>query len=135
MKRKISVSIAKMSKAVMSRKGLLNQSLFTVVILWSTILLFSRANVLAQQTEPTEEEQEVDLDSLDEELGEQSDDKSDNTEKLLPMNTALVEIKRNPALILIALAVLMPLSTLLLPLERMRKGRRSQSRRNIKTNS
>jgi hypothetical protein len=135
MKRKISVSIAKMSKAVMSRKGLLNQSLFTVVILWSTILLFSRANVLAQQTEPTEEEQEVDLDSLDEELGEQSDDKSDNTEKLLPMNTAFVEIKRNPALILIALAVLMPLSTLLLPLERMRKGRRSQSRRNIKTNS
>ena len=121
--------------AVMRRKGLLNQPLLTLVVLWSMILLFPCANLLAQQIESAEEEeQEVDLDALDEELGEQSEGKLDSAEKLLPMNTAMVEIKRYPALALIAFAILIPLSTLLLPLERMRKSRRTRSRQNKKTN-
>lgn len=119
----------------MIRKRLLNQIFFALVVTLSAFLLFSRANVMAQQADPAEEEQEVDLDSLDEDLDQQSEDKSANEEKFLPMYSTSVEVKRHSALALVALAALMPLSTLLFPLDRMRKGGRPQSRRNRKTNS
>jgi len=119
----------------MSDRSLLNQSFLPVVVIGSTILLLSCATVYAQQAASVDEEQEVDLDSLDEELGEQSQDKSNNKEKFLPVNPALVEFERHWALTLVALVVLMPLSLLLLPVERMRKDRRSQLRQNRKTNS
>lgn len=114
---------------------LLNQSFLAAVVIGSTILLLSCATVFAQQAEPIDEEQEIDLDSLDEELGEQPQDESDNKEKFLPVNPALVEFERHSALTLVALIVLMPLSSMFLPLERLRKDRRSLSRQNRKTNS
>jgi hypothetical protein len=111
----------------------LNRLVIATVVFIATVLICSQATIRAQQIKPTEKEEEIDLDSLDDKKEEPKESKTQNEEALLPVNPITIDLERHPAFLLIALAVLVPVSTLLLPVKRVRDSRRSLLRPNRKT--
>ena len=80
-----------------------------------TLLVFSLQNqVFAQEKKPIEGEEAIDLDELEEEEGEKEGD----DEPLLPVTGTIIEVERNRWLMLVALVVLLPVASLLVPVRR-----------------
>jgi hypothetical protein len=120
---------------VRNRLRLLNRLVIAAVVFISAVSIHSQATIRAQEVKPAETEEEIDLDSLDDKKEEHKESKSDNEEALLPVNPLPIDLERHRALLLVALAVLVPVSTLLLPVKRVRGSRRSLSKQNRKTAS
>lgn len=97
----------------------MNNFFAIAVLLLATFFVSFQADALAQQVDSSDKEEAIDLDSLKEEETKQNDEGSNAQEALLePTNDEPVEKERHPALMWSALAVLVPVASLLLPMRR-----------------
>ncbi|MBN1655688.1 MAG: hypothetical protein JXA30_18125 [Deltaproteobacteria bacterium] len=107
----------------MSAKKRLNRSLVLAVVVLAADMLFPCTKLLSQSFDT---EEEIDLDSLEDEKVERPENEE---EAFLPMKTAEIELERNAALMWVALLVLAPVSSLLLPVTRTGKRKHLEPKR------